>query len=168
MWPKRWLHLHWKGPFGVMYISTKTHRPHNCHRSTFNTSRPRITDTTKFGVSKQALETSWSWHPERSYKAPWTLNTLRLQLHPDDILRHFSPQILEEETQTAILWETEGVKTQTLALIKGSQSSVHNSEAISGPWDNQQPSPLIWDDRPLWYNAFNHIRKSCVSMTPET
>lgn len=61
----------------------------------------------------------------------------------DDILRHLSPKILEEETHTAILWE-KGVRTHTLSLIKGSQGNGHGSEAISGPWDNQNPSPLIW------------------------
>jgi hypothetical protein len=50
-------------------------------------------------------------------------NNQSLLFLPDDILRHLSPQILEEEMHTVILWEKKGVKTHTLALIKGLQGN---------------------------------------------
>jgi hypothetical protein len=78
-----------------------------------------------------------------------------------------SPQILVEEMHTEILWEREGVGTYTPFLIKGSKGNGHGSEAISGPWDNEQPSPLIWAERPLGHNALNHTKKTRVSLTPE-
>jgi hypothetical protein len=61
--------------------------------------------------------------PRAELKYTLDINNQSLQFLPD-ILRHLSPQILEEETHTAILWEKEGVKTHTLAFIKGSQGNV--------------------------------------------
>jgi hypothetical protein len=78
--------------------------------------------------------------PGAQLKDSLNTNNQSLQFLPD-IRRHLSPKILEEETHTAILWKKEGVKTHTLALINGSQGNGHGSEAISSPWDNQQPSP---------------------------
>jgi len=63
--------------------------------------------------------------PRAELKDSSDTNNHSLQFLPDDILRHLSPQILAEETHTAILWEKEGVKTHTLALIKGSQGNGH-------------------------------------------
>lgn len=91
-------------------------------------------------------------------------NNQSLQFLLDDILRHLSSKILEEEMHTAILWEKDGVKTHTLALIKGSQGNGHGSEAISSPWDIQQLSPLIWAERLLGHNPLNHIRMTCISL----
>jgi hypothetical protein len=71
--------------------------------------------------------------PRAEMKDSLDTNKQSFQFLLDDILRHLSPKILEEEMHTAILWEKSGVKTHTLTLINGSQGNGRGSEAIRGP-----------------------------------
>ena len=65
-----------------------------------------------------------------------------------------------------ILWEREGVKTHTLAPIKGLQCADSVSEGVSGLWDKHQPLPLIWAESPLRHEACIHGKNPSESVTP--
>jgi hypothetical protein len=65
-----------------------------------------------------------------------------LQLLPDDVPRHLSAKILNQQTYTTILREREGVKTHTRVPIKGSQCADGGFEAVSSQLDKQQAFPL--------------------------
>jgi hypothetical protein len=75
-------------------------------------------------------------------------DTKGLQLLPDDILRHMSAQILNQQMYTTILWDR-GVKTHTLAPIKGSQCTDRGSEPSAVCGTSISLSPLIWAESPL-------------------
>ena len=56
-----------------------------------------------------------------------------LKLLPDDVLRHLSAEVLQQQTYTTILWERESVKCHTLAPVKGSEGTDCGSEPVGSP-----------------------------------
>lgn len=91
--------------------SPPTRRPNSAFRErTFNTSGPHATDVGFGNVLVTPLvaelQDSLDTHTENTH------------FLPDDICRHSSAQILNEQKHTAILREGEGVITHTLAPIK--------------------------------------------------
>jgi hypothetical protein len=56
-----------------------------------------------------------------------------LNLLPDDALRHLPAEVFHQQTYTTILWETETVKSHTLAPIKGSEDTDCGSETVGSP-----------------------------------
>jgi len=71
-----------------------------------------------------------------------------LQLLLDDILRHLSAQIINQQMYTTILRDG-GVKTHTLASIKGWQCTAHGSEPSAVRGTSISLSPLIWTESSL-------------------
>jgi hypothetical protein len=102
-----------------MYFSTEIRRPHSCqriHLQHFTSPRYRHYKVWGYLAGFGSILVTV---PRAELKDTLHTNNQSLQFFPH-ILRHLSPQILKEEMHTAILWEKEGVKTHTLALIKGS------------------------------------------------
>jgi hypothetical protein len=133
-----------------MYISTETHRPHSSvTERTFNTSAPRATDADFWNVLVTA--------PIAELQDSLDTDTKSLQFLPDDVFRHLSAQILNEQKHTAILRDGEGVITHTCAPIKRWQvlTAALNPTVVRGTSINlPRPRPLIWAERPLLSEAW--------------
>jgi hypothetical protein len=56
-----------------------------------------------------------------------------LKLLPDDALRHLPVEVFHQQAYTAVFWETESVKSHTLAPIKGSEGTNYGSETVGSP-----------------------------------
>ena len=57
-------------------------------------------------------------------------NVQKIQLLPDDALRHFFAQILHQQPHATVLRKSEGVKTHTFSSVKGPQRADRGSEAV--------------------------------------
>ena len=70
-------------------------------------------------------------------------DTQNLQLLPDDKLSHLPAQVIQRtKQQSSVGGGRKGVKTDTLAPIKGLQHAAYGSEDVSGSLDKQQPLSL--------------------------
>jgi hypothetical protein len=65
-----------------------------------------------------------------------------LQLLPDDVFRHVSAKVLDQQPYTAVLREGESVKTHTLAPVEGPQCTDRGPEAIGSPRNKHKLLPL--------------------------
>ena len=69
-------------------------------------------------------------------------NAQTLQLLSDNVFRHVSAKILDQQPYTAVLREEESVKTHTLAPVKGPQCTDRGSEAFGSSMHKHKLFPF--------------------------